>query len=75
MFVCHASVVCCVHPVAVLNAEFCMTCSLLMLVEDDMGDHMEKAYPRDNVSETYLPSLITALVHFRIFSNNPVHCI
>ena len=24
--------VCCVHPVAVLNAEFCMTCSLLMLV-------------------------------------------
>ena len=22
----------CVHPVAVLNAEFCMTCSLLMLV-------------------------------------------
>ena len=25
---------CCVHPVAVLNAAFCMTCSLLMLVED-----------------------------------------
>ena len=24
----------CVHPVAVLNAEFCMTYSLLMLVED-----------------------------------------
>ena len=24
----------CVHPVAVLNAEFCMTCSLLMLVND-----------------------------------------
>ena len=24
--------VCCVHPVAVLTAEFCMTCSLLMLV-------------------------------------------
>ena len=24
----------CVHPVAVLNAAFCMTCSLLMLVED-----------------------------------------
>ena len=23
----------CVHPVAVLNAAFCMTCSLLMLVE------------------------------------------
>ena len=33
----------CVHPVAVLNAEFCMTCSLLMLVEDARGDHMEEA--------------------------------
>ena len=34
---CHADIVClfvsCVHPVAVLNAAFCMTCSLLMLVE------------------------------------------
>ena len=34
---------CCmfVHPVAVLNAEFC---SLLMLVEDESGDHMEGTY-------------------------------
>ena len=31
----------CVHPVAVLNAAFCMTCSFLMLVEDARGDHME----------------------------------
>ena len=31
----------CVHPVAVLNAAFSMTCCLLMLVEDD---HMEEAY-------------------------------
>ena len=29
----HADVSC-VHPVVVLNAAFCMTCSLLMLVED-----------------------------------------
>ena len=29
----------CVHPVAVLNAAFCMTCSLLMLVEGAIGDH------------------------------------
>ena len=37
----------CVHPVIVLNnAEFCMTCSLLMLVEDERGDHMEEAYSR-----------------------------
>ena len=36
----------CVHTVAVLNAEFCMTCSLLMLVEDTRGNHMEEAYSR-----------------------------
>ena len=30
----------CVHPVAVLNAAFCMTCSLLMLVENARGDHI-----------------------------------
>ena len=35
-----------VHPVAVLNAAFCMTCSLLMLVEDARNDHMEEAYSR-----------------------------
>ena len=38
--------VACVHRVAVLNAEFCMTCSLLMLVEDARGDHMEEEYSR-----------------------------
>ena len=36
----------CVHPVAVLNAAFCMTCSLLMLVGDARGDYMEQAYSR-----------------------------
>ena len=36
----------CVHPVAVLNAAFCMTRSLLMLVQDARGDHMEEAYSR-----------------------------
>ena len=36
----------CVHPVAVLNAVFCMTCSLLMLVEDAIGDHTVEA-PND----------------------------
>ena len=43
----------CVHPMAVLNAAFCMTCSLLMLVEDAIGDHTEEAYSR--------AGLITAL--------------
>ena len=35
-----------VHHVAVLNATFCMPCCLLMLVEDERGDHMEDAYSR-----------------------------
>ena len=34
----------CVHSLAVLNAAFCITFSLLMLVEDARGDHMEEAY-------------------------------
>ena len=36
----------CVHSVAVVNAAFCMTCNLLMLVEDARGDHMEEEYSR-----------------------------
>ena len=39
----------CMHPVAVLNAAFCMTCSLLMIVEYERGDHMapnDTAYTR-----------------------------
>ena len=43
----------CVHPVVVLNDAFCMTCNLLMLVEDARGNHMEEAYSR--------AGLITAL--------------
>ena len=35
-----------VHLVAVLIAAFCMTYSLLMLVEDVIGDHTEEAYSR-----------------------------
>ena len=36
----------CVHPVADLNAAFCMTCRLLMLVEVARGEHIEEAYSR-----------------------------
>ena len=36
----------CVHPVVVLSAALCMTFSLLMLVEDARGDHMEEVYSR-----------------------------
>ena len=42
----------CVHPVTVLIAAFCMTCSLLMLVEDARGDHMEEAYSRAGLMTT-----------------------
>ena len=28
------------------SSKLCMTCSLLMLVEDALGDHMEEAYFR-----------------------------
>ena len=37
---------CCMFVSCVLNAVLCMTCSLLMLVEDARGDHMEEAYSR-----------------------------
>ena len=43
----------CVHPVVVLNAAFCMTCSSLMLVEYAICDHMKDAYS--------LAGLMTAL--------------
>ena len=41
------------HPEAVLNAAFYMTCSLLMLVGNVIDDHTEEAYSR--------ASLMTAL--------------
>ena len=42
---CVSSCRCCVfvsvvHPVAILNAVFCVICSLLMFVSDAIGDHM-----------------------------------
>ena len=42
----------CVHPVAVLNAAFCMTYSIVMLVGDARGDHMEEAYSRAGLMTT-----------------------
>ena len=46
-------VVSCVHPVSVLNATFCMTCSLLMLGKDARGDHMEEVYSRAGLMAAY----------------------
>ena len=36
----------CMNHVAVLNAAFCITFSLLMLAEDARGDHIEEVYSR-----------------------------
>ena len=49
----------CVHPVAVLIAAFCMTCSLLVLFEDARGDHMEKAYSRAGLLTTINQSALS----------------
>ena len=35
-----------VYPVAVLSTAFCITCSLLKLVENARSNHMEEAYSR-----------------------------
>ena len=48
----------CVHPVEVLNAAFCMTCSLLILVEDVRGDHMEEEYSRASLITSPFPSVM-----------------
>ena len=40
---CRCCMFVCVHHVAVLNGAFCMTCNLLMLVEDARGDHKEES--------------------------------
>ena len=34
----------CVYPVAVLNAAFCMTCRLLMMVEDGRGISQSRCF-------------------------------
>ena len=52
----------CVHPVAVLNAAFCMICSLSILVEDAIGDHTEEAYFRAGLTT----ALQVAIVRFPI---------
>ena len=55
----------CMHPVFTLNAAFCMTCSLLMLVEDASCDQMEEAYCLPHpvaVSVFIISSVLTACI-------------
>ena len=35
------------------HAEFCITCSLSMLVEDAIDDHTEEAYSRTGLTTAY----------------------
>ena len=49
---CRCMFVSCVHPVTVLNDAFCMTCSLLIIVQKANGDHMEEAYSRAGLITT-----------------------
>ena len=54
----------CVHPEAVLNAAFCMTCCLLMLVEDERGYHMEEAYSRAGlITALYVAMSVSFVFH------------
>ena len=47
----------CVHHVEVLNAAFCMTCSVLILVEDARGDHMVN-YSGETVHTQLYPRML-----------------
>ena len=54
----------CVHPVAVLNVAFYMTCSWLILVKDARGDHMEEAYSRAGImTALYVAMNVSCLLH------------
>ena len=55
----------CVYPVAVFNATFCMTCRLLMLVEDERDDHMKEAYSRGGlITDLYVAMRVSfCLLH------------
>ena len=53
---CRCMFVSCVHPVAVLNASFCMTCSLLMLGDDARGDHIEEQTTQQPIADKSPPN-------------------
>ena len=50
----------CVHPVAVLNAAFCMTCSLLMLVEDTIYSSIPTGKLAFDISTKVISDLVYA---------------
>ena len=65
----------CVHPVAVLNAAFCMICSLLMLVEDAIGDHTEEVYSRAGlITALYVAMSVSFCLHHPVVVSAFVIC-
>ena len=48
----------CVHPVAVVDAAFCMTCIFFMLAEDGKGNHIEEAYSRAGLINAFWVAII-----------------
>ena len=59
----------CVHLVSVLNAVFCMTCSLLMLVEDGSGTHMEGAYLGAGLMILYVAMSVSFCLSYPVAMN------
>ena len=66
----------CAYPVAIINAAFCMTCSLLKLVEDARGDHMEEAYSRVGlITALYVAMSVSHPVAVSVFIIFVVACV
>ena len=65
----------CVHPVAVLNAAFCMTHIVLILVEDERGYHMEEAYSRSGfITALLVATSISFWLHHPVVVNTFIIC-
>ena len=60
--VCVSSCRCCVHPVAILSAVFCVICSLLMFVSDASGYHMVETYSSMSLVMTLYVAMIVSYV-------------
>ena len=66
----------CVHIVAVGNVAFSITCSLLLLVDDARGDHMEETYSRTGlmscIAVTLAPSHSLSIHIFNTYNSTHI---
>ena len=51
-----------VHTVAILNAVFCVICSLLMFVSDAIGDHMVETYSSMGLMALYVARIVSPML-------------